>query len=233
MPPACRLYLITPPRIDDLAAFGRQLGSALEGGDVGALQLRLKGALDELIEAAVGALAPMAHARDIALILNDRPDLAARLGCDGAHRAGTDALLRRGAAHRARRTPDRKRDPATTADAPAGRGGVEAGRRRPAAFGRLLPDETHQARAGTPAPTPAPRDPARGRAPAPPRAPPGRRRTTSGPTASPIGPQPGADPHRPPRQPRDPPPATRGRQSRRSTPRSRPASPRGQSLKPL
>ena len=43
-PPDCRLYLITPPAIDDLAAFGRALGEALEGGDVGALQLRLKDA---------------------------------------------------------------------------------------------------------------------------------------------------------------------------------------------
>jgi thiamine-phosphate pyrophosphorylase len=33
----------------------------------------------------VAALAPIARARDVALILNDRPDLAARLGCDGVH----------------------------------------------------------------------------------------------------------------------------------------------------
>jgi thiamine-phosphate pyrophosphorylase len=91
MPTACRLYLITPPRIDDFAAFGHQLALALEGGDVGALQLRLKGAPDEMIEAAVRVLAPMAHARDIALILNDRPDLAARLDCDGVHIGQDDA----------------------------------------------------------------------------------------------------------------------------------------------
>ena len=51
--PNCRLYLITPPRIDDLAAFGRALGQALEAGDVGALQLRLKDVDDAAIEAAV------------------------------------------------------------------------------------------------------------------------------------------------------------------------------------
>lgn len=28
---------------------------------------------------------PIAHARDVAFILNDRPDLAAELGCDGVH----------------------------------------------------------------------------------------------------------------------------------------------------
>lgn len=83
--PLCRLYLITPPRLDDLAAFGHTLAGALDAGDVAALQVRLKGAPDEIIAAAVDVLAPIAQARGVALILNDRPDLAARLGCDGVH----------------------------------------------------------------------------------------------------------------------------------------------------
>ena len=81
----CRLYLITPPALDDLDAFGRDLAAALDGGDVAALQIRLKDASDAAIAAAVAALAPIARAHDVALILNDRPDLAARLGCDGVH----------------------------------------------------------------------------------------------------------------------------------------------------
>jgi thiamine-phosphate pyrophosphorylase len=85
MPPACRLYLITPPAIDDLSGFARTLEDALAAGDVAALQVRLKGASDAAIEAAVSALRPIARARQVALILNDRPDLAARLGCDGVH----------------------------------------------------------------------------------------------------------------------------------------------------
>ena len=85
MPPACRLYLITPPVLDDLAAFARTLEGALGAGDVAALQLRLKDALDEAIETAARALAPITRAHDVALILNDRPDLAARLSCDGVH----------------------------------------------------------------------------------------------------------------------------------------------------
>src|ERR1700729_1469554 len=83
--PACRLYLITPPRIDDLATFGRALGAALEAGDVGALQLRLKDVDEAIIEAAVRSLRPIIGARDIPLILNDRADLAARFDCDGVH----------------------------------------------------------------------------------------------------------------------------------------------------
>jgi thiamine-phosphate pyrophosphorylase len=89
--PLCRLYLITPPRIEDLAGFGRTLAVALDAGDVAALQLRLKDAPDDVIARAVDVLFPIARSRDVALILNDRPDLAARLGCDGVHVGQTDA----------------------------------------------------------------------------------------------------------------------------------------------
>jgi thiamine-phosphate pyrophosphorylase len=90
-PPACRLYLITPPRIDDLAAFGRALGEALEGGDVGAVQLRLKDVDEAIIEAACHVARPMLRSRGISLILNDRPDLAVRFDCDGVHIGQDDA----------------------------------------------------------------------------------------------------------------------------------------------
>jgi thiamine-phosphate pyrophosphorylase len=86
----CRLYLITPPRIDDLAAFGRDLAQALDAGDVAALQVRLKDVPDEVIAAAIDVITPIAHARGVAVILNDRPDLAAKLGCDGVHVGQTD-----------------------------------------------------------------------------------------------------------------------------------------------
>jgi len=87
----CRLYLITPPRIDDLAVFGRTLAEALDAGDVSALQIRLKDVPDAVIAAAVDVLTPIAHARDVAVILNDRPDLAAKYGCDGVHVGQSDA----------------------------------------------------------------------------------------------------------------------------------------------
>lgn len=89
--PSCRLYLITPPEIDDLAAFGRALGEALDAGDVGAVQLRLKRASDREIAAAAGLMRPLLRRRSIPLILNDRPDLAAELGCDGVHIGQEDA----------------------------------------------------------------------------------------------------------------------------------------------
>ena len=89
--PPCRLYLITPPAIADLADFARQLDAALAAGDVAALQIRLKPADDAAILAAVEALAPVARARGVAVILNDRPDLAHRSGCDGVHIGQSDA----------------------------------------------------------------------------------------------------------------------------------------------
>ena len=81
----CRLYLITPPRLEDLAGFGHTLAGALDAGDVAALQLRLKDAPETVIAAAIDVLFPIAAARGVALILNDRPDWAAKYGCDGVH----------------------------------------------------------------------------------------------------------------------------------------------------
>lgn len=83
--PGTRLYLISPPALDDLDAFADQMSRALDAGDVGCFQLRLKGVPDDTIRAAAARLMPVAHARDVAFILNDRPDLAAALGCDGVH----------------------------------------------------------------------------------------------------------------------------------------------------
>jgi thiamine-phosphate pyrophosphorylase len=90
-PPTCRLYLITPPVIEDLAAFGHALAHALDAGDVAALQIRLKDAPDAVIAAAVDVLSPIAKSRGVAVILNDRPDLAAKLDCDGVHVGQDDA----------------------------------------------------------------------------------------------------------------------------------------------
>ena len=91
--PPCRLYLITPPSIADLPAFARELDSALAAGDVAALQIRLKPADDAAILAAVEELAPVARARGVAVLLNDRPDLARRAGCDGVHIGQSDGSL--------------------------------------------------------------------------------------------------------------------------------------------
>jgi len=79
-----RLYLITPPALDP-DRFANDLEHALSGGDVACLQLRLKEVDDEAVRRATAVLQPIAQAHDVAFIMNDRPDLAAELGCDGVH----------------------------------------------------------------------------------------------------------------------------------------------------
>jgi len=80
----CRLYLITPPKID-LSTFPALLATALDAGDVASVQLRLKDVGDDGVRRAIDALRPVVQSRDVAFILNDRPDLAAAGGCDGVH----------------------------------------------------------------------------------------------------------------------------------------------------
>ncbi|HVW72645.1 MAG TPA: thiamine phosphate synthase [Rhizomicrobium sp.] len=86
----CRLYLISPPRLS-AANFLGPLKEALKGGDVASFQLRLKDISDDEIRRAVDILRPVVQANGTAFILNDRPDLAAELGCDGAHVGQEDA----------------------------------------------------------------------------------------------------------------------------------------------
>jgi thiamine-phosphate pyrophosphorylase len=80
----CRLYLITPPAID-LKTFPALMAEALDAGDVGAVQLRLKDLEEDALRRAIDALRPVVQSRGVAFLMNDRPDLAVKHGCDGAH----------------------------------------------------------------------------------------------------------------------------------------------------
>ncbi len=75
---------MTPPALDP-ARFADTLAEALDAGDVACLQLRLKDAEDREIRAACEALRPVCHERDVAFLVNDRPDIAADCGADGVH----------------------------------------------------------------------------------------------------------------------------------------------------
>jgi thiamine-phosphate pyrophosphorylase len=79
-----RLYLITPPALDP-ERFAARLEEALAGGDVACLQLRLKEVDDATIRRAAAVLRPITQDRGVAFVMNDRPDLAAELDCDGVH----------------------------------------------------------------------------------------------------------------------------------------------------
>ncbi len=85
-----RLYLITPPALDP-DRFAGDLEEALAGGDVACVQLRLKDVDDATVRRAARVLQPIAQQRGVAFIMNDRPDLAAELDCDGVHVGEEDA----------------------------------------------------------------------------------------------------------------------------------------------
>ncbi len=94
--PGCRLYLVTPSDLEPVT-FAPLLAEALDAGDVACVQLRLKladrntAAGADAIRRACDALRPVAQDRNVAFVLNDRPDLAAETGCDGVHIGQSDA----------------------------------------------------------------------------------------------------------------------------------------------
>lgn len=80
----CRLYLITPATLPPGFAT-ESLARALDAGDVAALQIRLKDAPDDAVLRATDDILRIAQARDVAVLMNDRLDLAIKSGCDGVH----------------------------------------------------------------------------------------------------------------------------------------------------
>ncbi len=89
----CRIYLITPPKLEPVA-FADLLATALDAGGqsasgpgpgVAAVQLRLKDVGDDDWRRAIDALRPVTQSRGVAFLLNDRADLVRATGCDGAH----------------------------------------------------------------------------------------------------------------------------------------------------
>ena len=81
--PACQLYLISPPAIDE--GFAERLAAALDAGPVAAFQLRLKGIDEHAIAALAPPLQRICADRDVAFLVNDSIGLAKRIGADGVH----------------------------------------------------------------------------------------------------------------------------------------------------
>lgn len=81
-----RLYLCTPSR-PDLARF---LADCIDGG-VDVVQLRDKTAGDEALLDQGRLALEVCRPRAVPFVMNDRPDLAARIGADGVHVGQEDA----------------------------------------------------------------------------------------------------------------------------------------------
>lgn len=94
-----KLYLITPPRLDDPAAFLLELEQVLTTGAVTAVQLRLKQADD--VTADLEAMAGIANdfvsvvqAGEAVALMNDAPQIAADSGADGVHLGQNDGIIK-------------------------------------------------------------------------------------------------------------------------------------------
>lgn len=88
---ACQIYLLTPPRLDDLDAYLVQLEAALSAAPVACLQIRFKDdaaypAWDSSARIhAARAIIEAAHRYDTAVLINDDVTMAKDLGADGVH----------------------------------------------------------------------------------------------------------------------------------------------------
>ncbi len=79
-----QLYLVTPPEID-LMAFPGTLDRVLGAHDVACLRLSLATRDEDTLLRAADAVREVAHAHDVALVIDTHIVLAQRLGLDGVH----------------------------------------------------------------------------------------------------------------------------------------------------
>jgi thiamine-phosphate pyrophosphorylase len=89
----CQIYLLTPPRIDDLDAFAAVFEAAIAAAPVACLQIRLKDTPEDQIEEIARRLAPIAHVQDTLILINDNVELATKCGADGVHLGQTDMKI--------------------------------------------------------------------------------------------------------------------------------------------
>tara|TARA_B100001123_G_scaffold279468_1_gene311300 strand:+ start:641 stop:1318 length:678 start_codon:yes stop_codon:yes gene_type:complete len=86
------LYLITPPNIreENLSEFAEVLEEIVDKEIISCLQIRLKdpggiAVSDDIIRTVSNTLLPIVQSNNVAFIMNDNPELASELGCDGVH----------------------------------------------------------------------------------------------------------------------------------------------------
>ena len=81
----CQIYLLTPPRIDDVPKFCALLETTLAAAPVACVQIRLKDIESSALVQAGQAITHVCHAAGVEVIVNDFPDLVADIGADGVH----------------------------------------------------------------------------------------------------------------------------------------------------
>ena len=89
----CQIYLLTPPKIDDIDAFAATFEAAIAAAPVACLQIRLKDTPDDEIEEIVKRLKPIAHVQQTLILINDNVDLAVKCAVDGVHLGQQDMKI--------------------------------------------------------------------------------------------------------------------------------------------
>ncbi|PRD40137.1 UNVERIFIED_CONTAM: thiE [Trichonephila clavipes] len=79
-----QLYLVTPPEFD-LDIFPDRLAAVLDAEEVACVRLALATRDEDRVARAADALREVAHARDVALVIENHVLLVERLGLDGVH----------------------------------------------------------------------------------------------------------------------------------------------------
>ncbi|WP_299596836.1 thiamine phosphate synthase [uncultured Tateyamaria sp.] len=88
-----QIYLLTPP-VFELSVFPDQLASVLDAHDVACIRLALATRDEDRISRAADACREVAHANDVAIVVNDHIQLAERLGLDGVHLSDASKSVR-------------------------------------------------------------------------------------------------------------------------------------------
>ena len=89
-----QLYLITPPEIA-LSRFPGTLAACLDAAPVACLRLALATTDEDRLSRAADACREVAHARDVAIVMESHVPLAARLGLDGVHLTDASRSVRK------------------------------------------------------------------------------------------------------------------------------------------
>lgn len=79
-----QIYLVTPPAFDP-APFADRLGAVLDAHPVACLRVALSSNDEDSVARAADACREVAHARDVAVVIDRHVGLVARLGLDGVH----------------------------------------------------------------------------------------------------------------------------------------------------
>jgi thiamine-phosphate pyrophosphorylase len=79
-----QIYLVTPPEFD-LDVFPDRLAAVLDGVDVACVRLALASRDEDRVARAADALRVVAHARDVAIVIESHLLLVERHGLDGVH----------------------------------------------------------------------------------------------------------------------------------------------------